>query len=204
MATEGSAGGRARSARGLDNVTGLGSSHEVTAALAGDGTSDAAIRGNIGEISLDDSPGCLGAIVAGNILGYRNTAGGSVDDALDNGDDVVDAEGADVGLQIIQELGDAKRLARGFGVREACNLANSGIDLLNAVLDGTRFSRIYSDAAKIALASGSDVLSSLGKCGVTAWGGSADTFEPGVNGLDDGGVGGSREDINCVENAQAC
>jgi len=87
-------------------------------------------------------------------------------------------------------------------LREACNLANSGINPLNAVLNGTRFSRGYSDAGKITLTSGSDVLSSLSKCVVTAWGGSTDTFEPGVNGLDDGGVGGGREDINCVEDVQ--
>lgn len=89
-----------------------------------------------------------------------------------------------------------------YSLREACNLADSRVDLLNPILDSAHLSGSDSDVAKIALTSGSDILSSLSKCVVTAWGGSTDAFEPCVNGLYNRCICGSREDVNRVEDVQ--
>jgi hypothetical protein len=70
---------------------------EVSSALLGDSPGDVAVRGYFWEFTLDDRPGCLGAVIASDVLqvGCRDAAVGPVVDTLGGGDDVVDAESAD-------------------------------------------------------------------------------------------------------------
>jgi hypothetical protein len=108
ISTESSPGRGACSSTRFDDIAGLRAISEVVTTLVCDRSGELSVGSGLGHVLLDDRPGCLGAIVAGDILRDGDTLGGTAYGALDGGDDVVNAQGANGTLEIGENFGDAE------------------------------------------------------------------------------------------------